>query len=73
MGLAKPTLGFFSPRLGEGVVWKNTSDSEMLGTIVHEASHYLLAIAGIAARVTTTQRACPLFVSLAVASLAQPA
>jgi glutamate racemase len=26
---------------------------------------YLLAIAGIAARVTTTQRACPLFVSLA--------
>ncbi len=47
LGLSKPTLGFFSPQLGEGVVWKNTSDSEMRGTIIHEASHYLLAVAGV--------------------------
>lgn len=47
MGMTAPTLGVFSPRLGEGLVWKNVDDAEMRSTIVHEASHYLLSVAGV--------------------------
>lgn len=47
IGLTGPTLGFFSPRLGEGVVWRNTSPEEMQATLLHEASHYLLAVGGV--------------------------
>ncbi|HHO51969.1 MAG TPA: hypothetical protein ENK18_14075 [Deltaproteobacteria bacterium] len=46
MGLVGSTLGFFSTRLGEGVVWKNTSAAQMHATIVHEASHYLMSAGG---------------------------
>lgn len=46
MGLASSTLGFFSTRLGEGVVWRNTSPEQMRSTIVHEASHYLMSAGG---------------------------
>jgi len=46
LGLTKPTLGYFSPRLGKGVVWKNTSTDDFHGTFLHEMTHYLLAVAG---------------------------
>ncbi|MBX2801996.1 MAG: DUF1570 domain-containing protein [Myxococcales bacterium] len=46
IGLTQPTLGFFSPRLGEGVVWRNTSTQEMRATVVHEASHFVMAVGG---------------------------
>ncbi|MEN0064508.1 MAG: hypothetical protein AAGA48_20335 [Myxococcota bacterium] len=46
IGVTQPTLGFFSTRTGEGVVWRNTSESEMRATLVHEASHFLMARGG---------------------------
>ncbi len=46
LGLTQPSLGFFSTRLGEGIVWKNTSTAQMRATIVHEASHYLMSVGG---------------------------
>ena len=46
LGLTQPTLGFFSPQLGEGVVWKNVSSREMRATLLHEASHYLMSRGG---------------------------
>ena len=48
VGLDQPTLGFFSSRLGYGVVWRNESTSQMQATIVHEASHYLMTLGGTA-------------------------
>ena len=46
LGLVQPTLGFFSVRTGEGVVWRNTSEAAMRSTLVHEASHFLMTRGG---------------------------
>ena len=46
LGSTGATLGFFSPRLGEGVVWMNPDEAEMRGTFVHEASHFLMDAGG---------------------------
>jgi hypothetical protein len=43
---AHETLGFFDAREG-GVLWRNTDTDALRATLVHEASHYLLALAGV--------------------------
>jgi len=47
LGMTQPTLGYFSPRQGEGVVWKNESTREFRGTFLHEMTHYLMALGGV--------------------------
>lgn len=46
LGMTQPTLGYFSPFRGEGVVWKNESTEKFRGTFLHEMTHYLMALGG---------------------------
>lgn len=46
LGLTQPTLGYFSVRTGEGVVWRNVDRAAMRSTLLHEASHFLMVRGG---------------------------
>lgn len=47
IGRSGHSLGFFTSGNNEIVVWRGQGDPGMRQTLVHEASHYLLAVAGV--------------------------
>lgn len=48
MGKVGHTLGFFDRRSGAATVWHGQGDVAMRGTLVHETSHHLLSVGGLA-------------------------
>jgi len=58
IGMTRPTLGYFSPRSGEGVVWKNESTEAFHGTFLHEMTHYLMALGGVGRAPTYLREGC---------------
>lgn len=48
LGQPGHTVGFFDGRTGAATVWHGRGDAEMRATLVHETSHHLLAVAGLA-------------------------
>jgi hypothetical protein len=47
VGRTGHTLGFFVPALSEATIWRGAGDETMRRTLVHEASHFLLAVGGM--------------------------
>lgn len=47
IGASGHSLGFFVSGANEVVIWRGQGDLGMRQTLVHEASHYLLAVAGV--------------------------
>lgn len=48
MGKVGHTIGFFDRRSGAATVWHGQGDVQMRGTLVHETSHHLLSVGGLA-------------------------